>query len=425
MIAFDNDSKLGQAVHTFILDHIPAETPPGVSRDSHPLWAAMRRLGTHLWLDTGSISHIEQCWTPEFSALTTNNTLLNKEVQTGQYDDLVREAGAMLDGFPGLPERQKLLEIAFILNAVHGLRLVALFDAFVSVEEHTDLADDSEAAVAYARRFHAIHPTRFIVKIPFTPAGLLATRKISALSISVNHTLGFSARQNYLIARIGKPSFVNVFLGRLNSFAASNKLGSGEYIGEKATLASQAMLRALRTESGLQTLQIGASFRSGRQAADLMGLDVMTLPPDTAQQFLALGLSDQQIQDKTHADYQPGVDDPKWLDAAGLNTLWDVPDTLKECVDRLEKENIDAFDADQLLGYFADHGCSDILVKWTEEQNDISRQEGKIPHLANWQSLLASQAAGLDALMNLAGLNSFRMDQAAMDSRVQQVLAKG
>ena len=111
---------------------------------------------------------------------------------------------------------------------------------------HTDLANDVAAAVDYGRRFYEICPERFIIKIPFTPAGLLATRHLAEMGIPVNHTLGFSARQNYLIARISQPAYVNVFLGRLNSFIVDNKLGDGSYVGEKATLASHKAVRQLR-----------------------------------------------------------------------------------------------------------------------------------------------------------------------------------
>ena len=154
----------------------------------------------------------------------------------------------LLSAYPQLTEKQRILEIAFILNAYHALRLVEQFDCFVSVEEHTDLASEVDLAIEYAQRYHAICPERFIVKLPFTPAGLLATRKLSKEGIPINHTLGFGARQNYVIARIAQPKFVNVFLGRLNSFIIDNGLGDGAYIGEKATLASQAAIRKLRSE---------------------------------------------------------------------------------------------------------------------------------------------------------------------------------
>jgi len=421
----------------------PAKTPPAlaekvrqfVRRDftphfgkltetfpSEPLWRRLQELGTELWLDSGSFSESGALWTREFSALTTNNTLLNREVQTGMYDDLIPEAVRLLEEFPELSERQRILEIAFILNARHGLRLVERYDAYVSVEEHTDLADDVEAAVEYARRFHAVCPERFIVKIPFTPAGLLATRKLSAEGITVNHTLGFSARQNYVVARIARPAYVNVFLGRLNSFVADNQLGEGTYVGERATLASQAVIRRLRKAGGVPTRQIGASFRLPQQVWDLAGIDVMTIPTKVARGLLDLKLPPEQITDRTGGDYQPrlrsGVDPAE----IRLQTLWEVEDTLVACVDALEAENLDAFTPDDLVGFFADHGCGDVLPRWTDRQVAASAAEGKIPRLANWREALAGKALGLDSLMNLAGLNSFRADQEAMDRRIAGVL---
>ena len=51
-----------------------------------PFWASLRETGTELWLDTGDIEEAEANWTSEMSALTTNNTLLNNEIQKGIYD---------------------------------------------------------------------------------------------------------------------------------------------------------------------------------------------------------------------------------------------------------------------------------------------------------------------------------------------------
>ncbi|MHC4481772.1 MAG: transaldolase family protein [Planctomycetota bacterium] len=389
---------------------------------SDPLWQRLREVGSELWLDTGNIEEIEELWRRQFTALTTNNTLLNREVQKGAYDELIVEAAGLLAEFPDLSEEERKLEFAFILNARHGLRLVELFDAYVSVEEHTDLAHDEAGAVNYARRYHAICPERFYVKIPLTAEGLLATRRLSAEGIPVNHTLGFSARQNYMITRIGRPGFVNVFMGRLNSFVADNGLGDGSYVGERATLASQAAVRALREERGLQTLQIGASFRQGEQVRDLAGIDVMTIPPKAAREFLDLGLAPDDVVDKTGQAYTPGLSEDVDPDSAGLNTLWDVDERLVACLDELEGEELDSFTGERLLDFFEARGCGDVLVRWSEEQVRTSAEEGKIPRLENWGYLLAEGAIGLDSLMNLAGYNSFDSDQRAMDQRVQDVL---
>jgi transaldolase len=415
---------ISSQIHRFIRDSFKPNFGQLNSFKSNPVWGQLRKVGSRLWFDTGNIDEAQQRWTREFSALTTNNTLLNKEIQTGRYDSLISETADLLTSYPDMTSKKMILEIAFVLNAWHALRLVEKFDAFVSVEEHTDLANDLTAAVDYGKRFYEICPERFIIKLPFTPAGLLATRKLSEQGIPVNHTLGFSARQNYLIARIAQPAYVNVFLGRLNSFIVDNKLGSGLYIGEKATLASQKAIRELRQSGMSPSLQIGASFRAGTQIRDLAGIDVMTMPPKAADEFLALNLPIDEIKDKTAEDYQIGLDKSVKPETVNLNTLWDINDELISCIDALEKEDIDGFTPDDLIKFFESHKCGDVLVRWNDKQIETSLKEGKIPKLENWRGALTKKTIGLDSLMNLAGLNSFTTDQQAMDERIRQVLSK-
>jgi hypothetical protein len=160
------------------------------------------------------------------------------------------------------------------------------------------------------------------------------------------------------------------------------------------------------------------------QVRDLAGIDVMTMPPKVAGEFLALGLSPQQIADKTSMDYIPGLNKDVDPDAVRLNTLWDIDEKLISCVDALEKENLDSFTPEKLLDFFEDHKCGDVLVRWSDSQIKTSAAEGKIPRLENWKDALKDKSIGLDALMNLAGLYSFATDQKAMDDRVREVLSK-
>jgi len=385
------------------------------------LWRLAKATGSELWLDTGNMTETGQLWTEELTAVTTNNSLLNKEIQAGTYDELVPRAAKLLAP-ANFDDRQRLLELAFILNATHGLRLVEAFDAFVSVEEHTDLAHDVEAAVATAKRYHAICPERFVVKIPFTPAGLLATRRLSRDGIPVNHTLGFAARQNYVIARIGQPQFVNVFMGRLNQFAADNGLGDGRYVGERALMASQRVVRELRDAGQTPTRQIAASIRDDHQILHSLGCDVLTIPVIAAKKFLWPGFDEEKFLDYTGSDYEPTFADGADPAAAGLETLWDVDAALVACVDALEAEDLGAMSPEALVTFFHDHGCGDVLPRWSAEEIATSAAEGKIPTLANWGDALAAGRIGLDALMNLAGLNAFTADQKAMDDRVAGLL---
>ncbi|MEJ2647802.1 MAG: transaldolase family protein, partial [Sedimentisphaerales bacterium] len=381
----------------------------------------VRNLGTELWLDTGNIDEIGKHWTGEFSAVTVNNTLLNREIQSGRYDKLIPQAAKIIEEDHSLNERETILEMAYILNGVHGLKLVQKFDAYVSLEEHTDLANDVDLAVEYGRRLYALCPERFYIKIPLTAAGLLATRILSKEKIPVNHTLGFSARQNYMIARIANPAFVNVFLGRLNSFVADNKLGSGNYIGEIATLASQKVISELREKRLSTSQQIGASFRSGKQIRDLAGIDVMTMPPKVAAEFLGLDLDVNIVTSRLETQYKPGINKNVDEYSIGLTTLWDVDEKLVACLDELEEENLDEFTPDDLLDFFEDYDCDDILVRWTDDEVKTSMKEGKIPKLSNWKDALENSKIGLDSLMNLAGLNHFRSDQDETDKRVHKV----
>ncbi len=424
MQPFKEDSAQAQAIKDYILEEFTPhyEEAPN-TRESHPAWARLCEMGTQLWLDTGDSDAISKLWTRDFSAVTTNNTLLNQEIQKGAYDRLIPQAAAKLNELGQLNQETMSMELAFILNARHALNLVEQFDAFVSVEEHTALADQVEAAVVYARRYHRICPRRFYVKIPLTPAGILATRQLSLEGVPVNHTLGFSARQNYLAARIAAPAFVNVFLGRLNSFVADNQLGDGDYVGERATVASQRMVRHLRESQGLSTRQIGASLRTPDQVSNLAGIDVLTMPGKVARGFRDTVENTGEIVDGMACDYRPGLKQTVDPQAIRLPTLWEVPEDFVQTVERLSDENLDQFTPDDLVEFMAEHGFADLFPRWTKQHRQTSAEEGKIPRLDNWSDLLHSGEIGLDALINLAGLNSFATDQKSMDQRVKSLLA--
>lgn len=388
----------------------------------HPEWRKIRNAGTALWLDTGDMDEARGLWNAEFEALTTNNTLLNKEVQKGIYDTLVgRAAAAIKAAAPDTDDETLVLEISFVLNAYHALRLVEQFDAHVSVELHTALAGDVERTIAYGRRYHEICPQRFYVKIPFTPAGLLGARKLAKANVPINLTLGFSARQNYLAALFAQPKYVNVFMGRLNAVVSDNLLGDGRNVGEKATLATQRELLALRRGGRTMTLLIGASMRDGSQVASLAGVDVFTMPPKVVSQF----------QQRPVASVTPQVGrNPIVTANAGIKmtdfaapTLWDVPKPFKDAVETLLRQDADRMAPEDIVSHFEMAGLHDLFPRWPAEAIEAVVADGKIPVYARWSEALASGAVGLDALMNLSALYSFVSDQKALDDRIRSVLA--
>lgn len=395
--------------------------PPRVLESSQ-VWRGLREVGTQLWLDTGDMEEAAALYTADFEALTTNNTLLNREVQKGLYDDLITEAArAIQHASPDIDERDLILEVAFVLNARHGLRLVQRFNAHVSVELHTDLADDADRSIAFGRRFHAICPERFIIKVPLTPAGFLAARRLSQDGIPVNFTLGFSARQNLVAALLARPRYVNVFMGRLNAFVADNDLGDGRNVGEKATLATQRMLLDLRRQGRSDTLLIGASMRSGAQAGALAGLDVFTMPTQVAAQYAhnPLPVAASRVEHDPEVPLHPGV----MLSHFNGATLWDIPKDFGVAVnDLLQKEDLDDFTPWDVQTHFELEGFPDFLPRWSEEDIETARHDGKIPVYMHWRPRLEDGEIGLDALMNIAALQSFVTDQAELDRRIREQL---
>jgi transaldolase len=408
------DQSVADLVHGFVLSKSAGEGKALLfSEDS--FWKGLRGVGTELWLDTGDMDAASKIWTREFSALTTNNTLLNKEVQKGIYDEVIRDAGGLLGS---LDASQRVMEIAFILNALHGLRLVKHFNALVSVELHTATAEDVEAAVGYGRRYSRISPKNFIVKVPLTTAGFLATRMLRAEGIPVNFTLGFSARQNYLITSFASPSYVNVFLGRLNSYVADNKLGDGLMVGEKATLASQASVTAVSLQARKPTRQIAASMRGGSQVRDLAGVDVMTIPTATAAEARQKldGKWTSRLRESYRVTFAKGVDERK----SGLTALWDVTEKEEKLAASLVQEAPGS--ARELEERAHELGLGSLFPRLSQQDAAALASDGKIPHHERWAARIEKGELAVDSLLTLAGLASFTADQKALDDRIRRLM---
>src|SRR5437016_2786240 len=120
------------------------------------------------FIDTGSVAEVEEisAW-GILSGATTNPSLLAKEG----------------DGDPGAT-------IVRICELVRGP---------VSAEV---VADEPAGMVAEGRALHALHE-HVVVKVPFSVAGLAATRALTHDGIPINMTLVFSPNQALLAAEAG------------------------------------------------------------------------------------------------------------------------------------------------------------------------------------------------------------------------------
>ena len=385
---------------------------------SDPTMARFKETGTELWVDTGDLEKAQSIWKSEFTALTTNNTLANQVVQTGVMDEVIHKTISRLNEVASdLTEEERVTEVGFVINCRIALRLVRAFKTKVSIELHPSMSRNIERTLDYARRYYRVCPEYFIVKIPLTPEGYLSVRTLRKEGMPINFTLGFSARQNYLAARMSNPDFVNVFLGRLNQVVSENSVGGGDLVGEKVTLATQdALLRARKQYPEVATRLIGASIRSGEQVAFLAGLDVMTIPPSAMEEFLKMKHPVGTMSSNIGKDINPGID---FSNPHGLRfqKLWEVPDAFVQFVDDLlASTTLDTMTGGEMESFCRERNV-DLFYPFSPEELKKIFDLGKIPRLDEW-----SQEVALDDLMTQSALQSFSKDQAALDDRIRSFL---
>ena len=390
------------------------EGPGRPETDSHPALVKLREIGTELWIDTGDIEAARPLWRTEFTACTTNNTLANRVIQTGRMDEDIKQVvGELKSGFSDLDEKELLWEMGFVVNCRIALSLVRELGCMVSVELHPDFAHDVEASVQYGKRYYEVSPEFFYVKVPLTPAGYVAARRLSDANVPVNFTIGFSARQNYLAALLSRPAFSNVFLGRLNQVVKENGLGSGDYVGERATLAAQHAVREIRNGgSGTGTRLIAASMRSGAQVFDLAGVDVMTIPPKAVGEFYESTAGPELLNNRLQTEYEAGLNEG----VERANVLWVVSDRFKKYAGALAAADPAGLTPELLVEKAQEAGIN-FLRRFSEEEIARITEKGKMPNLGDWPEEVA-----LDDLMTESALQSFATDQRALDERIRSFL---
>jgi transaldolase len=150
---------------------------------------------TRTMLDSGQLArYLEQY---SVTGLTSNPSIFDKAVESGDYDKEIREKAAR--GITG--------EELFFDLAIEDLRRAA--DLFLPIHERTDgvdgwvslevsplLAHDAKSTIAAAKALHgrAGRPNLFI-KIPGTVEGRTAIEECIASGVPINVTLLFSADQ--------------------------------------------------------------------------------------------------------------------------------------------------------------------------------------------------------------------------------------
>ncbi|MCL4465765.1 MAG: fructose-6-phosphate aldolase [Chloroflexi bacterium] len=208
-----------------------------------------------IFLDTANLEEIRQAaaW-GVVSGVTTNPSLMAKE-KGADFQETIREICSLIDG-----------PISAEVTAL-----------------------DTEGMIAQARDQAKWH-RNVVIKVPITPAGLGATKVLSAEGISTNLTLCFSTNQALLAAAAGA-TYVSPFLGRLDD------------IGHDG-IAVVAEIVSVYKNYGLRTQVIAASIRHPLHvvAAAKAGAHIATIPYKVLTQMVEHPLTKNGL-DRFMADW--------------------------------------------------------------------------------------------------------------------------
>jgi transaldolase len=201
-----------------------------------------------LFLDTASIEEIREInrW-GVLSGVTTNPTLIATE--HGDPDSVWKEILAEVDG-----------DVSLEVTTLHADEMYA---------QGVDLAQRGPNA---------------IVKVPMTPDGLDAGKRLTREGIRINVTLVFSPAQAILAAEIGA-YIVSPFLGRLDD-VGSDGMGALRSICD------------LYAVQGYQTNVLAASLRHPMHVVDaaLAGADIATMPFDVFTKLVKHPLTETGLE---------------------------------------------------------------------------------------------------------------------------------
>ncbi len=174
--------------------------------NTHRMWEH----GQSPWLDDISKCMIESgqleamVYQEGIRGVTTNPSIFQKAISSGEcgYPEEIKR---LLAEGKNAVEVYEALTSADVIGAADIMRKLhdesGGVDGFVSWEEAPEWADDEDKAVTEGRRLSGIvnRPNLF-VKVPSTPAGIAALRRLIRDGVSVNMTLIFSREQYINVA---------------------------------------------------------------------------------------------------------------------------------------------------------------------------------------------------------------------------------
>lgn len=241
------------------------------------------RAVTTVVADTGDIEAVRRLKPVD---CTTNPSIVLKALGTAEFAAAIDEAIAWGAGQGGDAEA-RVNAVASRLAVSVGAALAELVPGRVSTEVDADLSFDTEASVTRAREIIAdyaargIGKERILVKLAATWEGIRAAEILQRDGIDCNLTLVFHRAQAIACAEAGV-FLISPFVGRITDWYSKAK-GRTFTPDEDPGVLSVVDIYNYYKAHGIDTIVMGASFRSTGQIEALAGCDRLTISPALLQ----------------------------------------------------------------------------------------------------------------------------------------------
>lgn len=255
-----------------------------MSTDSPSKLSQLRELSVVV-ADTGDYEAIKRLRPVD---CTTNPTLVKKALDLPVYAELIERELAWGRSQGG--ERESVVNaVADRLTVGVGTLLSSLVPGRISTEVDADLAHDTAATVAKARRFIAMYEaagvprSKVLIKIAATWEGVEAARQLQADGIDCNLTLIFNPTQALACSEAGA-FLISPFVGRILDWYVANGQSPASIEEDPGVLFVRGVYAEFKRR-GSPTVVMGASFRSTAQIEALAGCDRLTISPELLEKL--------------------------------------------------------------------------------------------------------------------------------------------
>jgi transaldolase len=319
--------------------------------------------------------------------LTSNPTIFQKAVgESSDYDEQIQQLARDSGHINAIYEALALADIQAACDLFRALYEESdRGDGFVSLEVSPHLALDSEGTVQEARRlFTAVDRPNLMIKVPATPAGIPAIRRLIGEGINVNVTLMFSMAHYEAVARAymeglqhwldqgGEPrsvaSVASFFVSRVDT-AVDKKLAALDNPAAQPLMGQAAIANSRLVYGRFKELFHGKAFEALRAAGapvqrllwastgaknpayrDTLYIDeligpqtVTTMPPQTVDAFRDHG--------RVAPTLEQGLDQARLL----MEFLAELGIDMDQITEQLQEEGVRAFAAsfDDLMATIA------------------------------------------------------------------------